>query len=139
MLRDDLYLSGNKIVDFETETQKMVDCTKLKEVSSAQIEFLAYCSVPSAQRVDAYPFYRLTESSIERFLNGESLSVSYIKKTYAPDLLEECVNIGVCNPNTYHKSKCWRGQNHKPGEFNPKSSFGRWVPLKRQRTRKASV
>lgn len=92
MLRDDLYLSGNKIVDFETETQKMVDCTKLKEVSSAQIEFLAYCSVPSAQRVDAYPFYRLTEESIERFLNGESLSVSYIKKTYAPDLLEECVN-----------------------------------------------
>lgn len=91
MLKDGFYVEGSEIIDFEEETQKMVDCTKLKDVTSAQVEFLAYCSVPSAQRVDAYPFYRLTEESIERFLNGESLSVSYIKKTYAPDLLEECV------------------------------------------------
>lgn len=92
MLKDGFFVEGSEIVAFEEETQKMVDCTKLKDVTSVQVEFLAYCSVPSAQRVDAYPFYRLTEESIERFLNGESLSVSYIKKTYAPDLLEECVN-----------------------------------------------
>lgn len=92
MLRDSYRKDGTEIVSFEDETQKMVDCTKLKDVTSAQVEFLSYCSVPSAQRVDAYPFYRLTEESIERFLNGESLNVSYIKKNYAPDLLEECVN-----------------------------------------------